>query len=355
MRRGRRSSRCTSTARRESSTGSVLPSCVRSGASSTAGGRTSLSTAATSRSCSSRARTSASTATRRPPAGSPSAHKGWRDRMILFDELVGEGLPLVDLVGRDDDPLAERLAAAGRVEQMRSRNGQRPRVRCRIGELEHHSRAREAADDSPATLQAGHAEDSRRAHVWVPRRQRIDDVVVAITLGMLSVSHESSETIGITRKLGQTSHAERELAGGRLCRPGGQARELRCSSEKEGKRGGTTGSPTLGDVVVAITPWTLHGSDVVDVVALEEGDVRLGARGPVRRQLASVFDESARSMDVQHPRERVADVPETMDDVRRRDDEGTRRREGDPVADLELELALEDVERVALQLVEVEV
>ena len=40
--------------------------------------------------------------------------------MILRDRLRGERLPLVRLLGRDHDPLAEDLATPGRVEQVRT-------------------------------------------------------------------------------------------------------------------------------------------------------------------------------------------------------------------------------------------
>ena len=70
--RGRRSSRPISTGCRGRSSAQPSPSCARSGASSTAGGRRSRSTAATSRSCSRPARTASSSATRSARPGSRS-------------------------------------------------------------------------------------------------------------------------------------------------------------------------------------------------------------------------------------------------------------------------------------------
>src|SRR4051794_14081081 len=69
---GRRSSRRTPTARRAASTVRASGRSARSGASSTAGGRTSPSIAGTSTSSSRRARTPSSTTTTTPGPGSPS-------------------------------------------------------------------------------------------------------------------------------------------------------------------------------------------------------------------------------------------------------------------------------------------
>ena len=71
--------------------------------------------------------------------------------MILRDRLGGKRLPLVRLLRRDDDPLAEGLAAAGRVEEVRPGDGERPRVRLGVGELEDHPRAAEAEHDTART------------------------------------------------------------------------------------------------------------------------------------------------------------------------------------------------------------
>ena len=56
---------------------------------------------------------------------------------------------------------------------------------------------------------------------------------------------------------------------------------------------------------------------------------------------------------LEHPRRLVAHVPEVVDDVRRGEDVRARGPVDDLVADVELDLALEDVERVAVPLVEV--
>jgi hypothetical protein len=55
--------------------------------------------------------------------------------MILRNRFGREGLPLVGAFGRDDDPPAEGLAATARVEQVRSRDGERASVHRGIGEL----------------------------------------------------------------------------------------------------------------------------------------------------------------------------------------------------------------------------
>ena len=111
--------------------------------------------------------------------------------MILGDRLGRERLPLGRPLGRHDDPLAELLAAPGRVEEVRAGNGERARVRLGIGELEDHPRAREPEDDAARALHAGHPEHLRRTAVGVPRRDRVDDVVVSFAAAALGVRLQS--------------------------------------------------------------------------------------------------------------------------------------------------------------------
>ncbi len=98
---------------------------------------------------------------------------------------------------------------------------------------------------------------------------------------------------------------------------------------------------------------TVLDSDVEDVVALEERHVRLESLRTKLCQLAAVLGEAAGRVQVEHPHRLVAHVPEPVDDVGRRENVGARRSVDDLVADVELDLALENVERVRVPLVEV--
>src|SRR6476659_2481412 len=102
--------------------------------------------------------------------------------MVLRDRLGRKRLPLGCLLGWDDDPLAEGLAAAGRVEQVRPGDRERPGVRYGIGELEDHPRTAEAEHDTARALDARHAEHLSRATLGVPRCDGVDDVVVTTLL-----------------------------------------------------------------------------------------------------------------------------------------------------------------------------
>ena len=80
--------------------------------------------------------------------------------MILRDRLGGQWLPFVRPLRRDDDPLAERLTATRGVEEVRPGDGEGPRVRLGVGELEDHARAAEAVRQDhtlgPETLDDPH-------------------------------------------------------------------------------------------------------------------------------------------------------------------------------------------------------
>jgi hypothetical protein len=117
--------------------------------------------------------------------------------VILRDRLGGERLPLVGLRRGHDDPLAEDLAATGGVEEMCSGNGESSRMGRRLGELEHHSRAREAEHDPARSLHAWHAEHLGGTAIGMPRRDCIDDVVVAFLGGhrLESVFHEREPVV----------------------------------------------------------------------------------------------------------------------------------------------------------------
>ena len=113
-----------------------------------------------------------------------------------------------------------------------------------------------------------------------------------------------------------------------------------------------------GDLHRTALPDRLHvrsvrHSDVEDVVPLEELPVGLDALRAELRELAAVLDEAAGRVEVEHPHRLVAHVPEPVDDVRRGEDVRARSRVDDLVADVELDLAFEDVERVGVPLVEV--
>jgi hypothetical protein len=97
----------------------------------------------------------------------------------------------------------------------------------------------------------------------------------------------------------------------------------------------------------------LRTSGVEDVVRLEERVVRLDALRTQRLELPSVLGEASGCMQVEEPRWLVADVPEVVDSVRRSEHVRARRPVDDLVSEVELDLALEDVERVAVTLVEV--
>ena len=97
----------------------------------------------------------------------------------------------------------------------------------------------------------------------------------------------------------------------------------------------------------------VESSDVEDVVPLEERLVRLDPLRLELLELAAVLGEAARGVEVEDARGLVADVPEVVDDVRRSEDVRAGSPIDDLVPDVELDLALEDVERVAVPLVEV--
>ena len=120
--------------------------------------------------------------------------------MILTNALVGERLPLLDLLGWDDDPLPEALAAAGRIEEMRAGKSERPGTDLRVRELEHHPRAGEAEHDLAGALHARHREHLRGASLVVPGADRVDDVLEAcpLLLAIVHVSTIRSPTPGFT-------------------------------------------------------------------------------------------------------------------------------------------------------------
>jgi hypothetical protein len=105
----------------------------------------------------------------------------------------------------------------------------------------------------------------------------------------------------------------------------------------------------LGSDPTGLTPL----SDVEDVVLLEERVVRLDPSSLKSEEFPTVLDEPTRRVEIEHPRPPVAHVPEEMDDLRRREDVRARRSFDDLVSDMELDLAFEDVERVAVPFVEV--
>src|SRR5262249_16471963 len=108
--------------------------------------------------------------------------------------------------------------------------------------------------------------------------------------------------------------------------------------------------PSLPDLLHV---HTVLQSGVEDVVLLEEGAVGLDSLSPELAELAAVLDEPSGRVQVGHPRRHIAGVAEVVDDVRRGEDVRARSRMDDLVSEVELELALEDVERVAVPLVEV--
>src|SRR5437867_4017328 len=134
----------------------MSPWCVRSGASSTAGGPTTPSTAATSTSCSKRARTRSSTRTGRLERGLPSApdheaRSSFGSLQPPSDNLslagyggLGEVGPAVGAGLRHDDPLLHR-PAAHRVEVMGALDRKHLLPQGGIGELEDHVLAGQAA------------------------------------------------------------------------------------------------------------------------------------------------------------------------------------------------------------------
>ena len=63
---------------------------------------------------------------------------------------------------------------------MRAGYRERPAVRFRIGQLEHHAGAGEAEHDLPGPLHARHPEHPRRPRLLVPGADRVDDVVEAL-------------------------------------------------------------------------------------------------------------------------------------------------------------------------------
>ena len=93
--------------------------------------------------------------------------------------------------------------------------------------------------------------------------------------------------------------------------------------------------------------------DVEDVVSLEERGVGLDALPAECLELAPVLDEAARSVEVEESRRRIAHVPERVDDSGGREDERAGGCADDLVSGPELDLALEDVERVAVAAMEV--
>ena len=88
-------------------------------------------------------------------------------------------------------------------------------------------------------------------------------------------------------------------------------------------------------------------------MALEELGVRLLASRVESLELAAVPGKPARRVEVQGSRRLACDVSEEVDDARRREHERPRTPLDDRIADVELDLALEDEERVAVPLVEV--
>jgi len=91
---------------------------------------------------------------------------------------------------------------------------------------------------------------------------------------------------------------------------------------------------------------------VEDVVTLVERVVGLGALLVERDELVAVLDEAIRSVEVQELRRAAAHIPEGVDNARWGKHERPRRGADDLVSRSELELPLEDLERVAVPAVQ---
>src|SRR4026207_2159076 len=96
-------------------------------------------------------------------------------------------------------------------------------------------------------------------------------------------------------------------------------------------------------------------SDVVDVVLLEPRGVGLDALRAARASLPALAGEAAGRVEVEHSHGLVAHVPEPVDDVRRGEDVRAGYPVHDLVADVELDLAVEDEKRVGVPLVQVRI
>jgi len=108
---------------------------------------------------------------------------------------------------------------------------------------------------------------------------------------------------------------ERHVAAGEARDHSPGALEAGHAEDPRGADLGMPGRQRVDDLVVA-SASVGHGSDVEDVVAFEEGVVRLDALRAKALELAAVLDEAARRMEVEETRRLRTDVPEGVDDIR---------------------------------------